>query len=246
MKSFLLLLVFCSCGGLANVREEGFPQALSAKSTPTTRPVNERDFRGAIQDVQDLARALETGCKAYRENLALALHRLGYGPYHPLFRTSLNGFELDQIDLEAADEFKMGAFAFSLKTAGQRLNPDPFEKWVQVQKRLDTFEKTLDAARGIVTRADIYALNSPENIPREVFLKLRKQWLAAVTHANDAYQHALAVRAVLDENGELVPAPESFRFIYDGGKYGVICLFGQCADQPVGVIDEANRIPPIH
>jgi hypothetical protein len=245
--SSLIALLVCSRPGFAFVPEEGLPQASNEKLMAThAEPVTELDFRSAILRVQDLAWGLETGCKAYRQNLDLALHKLGYGPYHPLFRTSLNGFDLDQIDLEAADEFKMGSFAFSLKSSGQTLTPDPFEQWVQVQRRLDTFEKTLDGARRVVTRAGIYAFNSKDNIPREVFVKLRKQWLAAVAHATEAYEHALAVRAVLDDDGEMVPAPESFRFIYDGGKYGVICLFGQCSDQSIGSINDASRVPPIH
>jgi len=237
----LLMISFCFGSSFAFVREEGSPQ-----TRPQIQAVSEADFRSAIQSVQDLARGLETGCKTYREKLDLALQKLGYGPYHPLFRTSLNGFELDQIDLEAADEFKMGSFVFSLKSSGQPLAPDPFDTWAQVQKRLDSFESTLDSARKVVTHADVYAFNSSGNIPREVFQKLKERWRVAVTQATQAYEHALAVRAVLYEDGEMVPAPETFRFIYGGGKYAVICLFGQCTGQSLGSIGEINRIPPIH
>lgn len=231
----LLLFTFCFRSCFALVAEDG---------PPLSSPVSEAELRSAIESVEELDRGLETGCKAYRESLNVALHKLGYGPYHPLFRTSLNGFEQDQIDLEAADEFKMGSFAFSLKTSGQPLTPDPFNEWAQVQNRLDRFEATVDSARKVVTRADIYVFKSTDNTPREVFQKLKKRWRAAVAHANQAYEHALAVRAVLYDAGEMVPAPETFRFIYEGGKYAVICLFGQCPDQSIGNMGEWNKIPP--
>jgi hypothetical protein len=186
------------------------------------RPVSEADLRDAIQRVEELARDLEAGPKTYREHLQTALHKLGYSRYHPLFRTNLNGFEQSQIDLEDADEFRMGAFAFSLKSGGQPLNPDPFDDWVEVQKGIERFEPAMDEARKAVARAGTIAVNSTGNIRLEVFQKLRKRWSAAVVKAMQAYEHALAVRAVVFSDGKMVPAPETFRFIYDGGRYAVV------------------------
>jgi hypothetical protein len=195
---------------------------LSAAPEPATRAVSEAELDGAIQRVEQLARDLEAGPKTYSEHLHRALYKLGYGPYDPLFRTSLNGFEQDQIDLDDADEFKMGSFAFSLKSAGQSLNPDPFYDWLDVQKLLESFEPTLEQARTVVARAGIMAVHSDRNIRLEAFHKLRKRWRAALAQAMQAYEHALAIRAVLFSDGQMVPAPQAFRLILDGGRYAVV------------------------
>lgn len=194
----------------------------AATPEPATRAVSEADLDGAIQRVERLARDLEAGPKTYSEHLHRALYKLGYGRNDPLFRTSLNGFEQDQIDLDDADEFKMGAFAFSLKSAGQALNPDPFNDWPDVQKLLESFERTLEEARTVVARAGILSVHSDRNIRLETFQKLRKRWSAAVVQAMQAYEHALAIRAVLFSDGQMVPAPQTFRLILDGGRYAVI------------------------
>jgi hypothetical protein len=189
---------------------------------PATRAVSEADLDGAIQRVEQLARDLETGPKTYSVHLHRALYKLGYGRNDPLFRTSLNGFEQDQIDLDDADEFKMGAFAFSLKRAGQALNPDPFDDWLDVQKLIEAFEPTLEQSRTVMARAGIIVLHSDRNIRLDAFQKLRKRWSAAVFQAMQAYEHAMAIRAVLFSDGEMVPAPQNFRLILDGGRYAVI------------------------
>ena len=194
----------------------------AATPQPATEAVSEADLDGAIQRVERLARDLEAGPKTYREHLHAALYKLGYGRHDPLFRTSLNGFEQDQIDLDDADEFKMGLFAFSLKSAGQALNPDPFDDWLDVQKLLESFEPTLEQARTVVARAGLVAVHSDRNIRLEAFHKLRKRWSAAMLQAMQAYEHALAIRAVLFHDGEMVPAPQTFRLILDGGRYAVV------------------------
>lgn len=241
-----VLFLFYDCVSFASVQEEHSSQAPGevspALQTPenTRRPVSEADFLDAIERVEELARDLEAGPKTYREHLQTALYKLGYGRYHPLFRTSLNGFEQDQIDLEDADEFKMGSFAFSLKSAGQPLHPDPFDDWVDVQRLIESFEPTMDDARKVVARAGIIAVNTTGNIRLEVFQKLRKRWSAAVAQAMQAYEHALAIRAVLFSDGEMVPAPETFRLIYDGGRYAVVCVFEACSSQPASNGDKVK------
>ncbi len=194
----------------------------AATPQPAIRAVSEADLDGAVRRVEQLARDLEAGPKTYSEHLHRALYKLGYGRYDPLFRTTLNGFEQDQIDLDDADEFKMGAFAFALKSAGQSLNPDPFNDWLDVQKLLESFEPTLEQARTVVARAGIMAVHSDGNTRPEVFQKLQKRWSVAVVQAMQAYEHALAIRAVLFHDGEMVPAPQTFRLILDGGRYAVV------------------------
>jgi hypothetical protein len=228
--------VFHCCAALALVPAEGstqqpdeFPPALKTPADSVRAP-NESNFLDAIQRVEELAQGLEA--KTYRDHLQEALLRLGYSQYHPLFRTSLNGFERRQINLEDADEYKMGSFAFSLKSSGQVLNPDPFDDWLKVQSRLDTFERTMEGARNVAAHANILALNAAGNMSLEVFRKLSKRWHTAVSKATDAYEHALAVRAVLYSGGELRPAPETFRFVVDGGQYAVVCGFGVCNSPP--------------
>ena len=228
--------VFLFCAALVLVPAEGSTQqpdeVAPALKTPadSVRAPNEVDFLDAIQRVEELAQGLEA--RAYRDHLQEALLKLGYSRYHPLFRTSLNGFERRQINLEDADEYKMGSFAFSLKSAGQVLSPDPFDDWLKVQSRLDTFERTMEGARNVVAHANILAVNTTGNMSLEVFRKLSKRWRTAVGKATDAYEHALAVRAVLYSDGELRPAPETFRFIIDGGPYALVCGFGVCNSPP--------------
>jgi hypothetical protein len=226
-----LLFVFHCCRTFALVPGEGLPQE-PKEVVPDLRKSSEADFRDAIQRVEDLAQVLEA--RTYREHLQEALHKLGYGPYHPLFRTSLNGFEQHQIDLEAADEFKMGSFAFLLKSEGQVLSPDPFDDWLKVQKRLEIFEPAMEGARNAVARTGILAANATGNMPVEVFRKLSKRWRAAEVRATSAYEHALAVRAVLYSDGELTLAPQTFRLVLDGGQYAVVCVSGACTSQPAG------------
>jgi hypothetical protein len=231
-----LLLVFLCCGTFIPLSAEGFPQAPSAVDanfkTPTgsERHLTESDLREAIQRVEELAKALEA--RTYRQHLREALSNLGYGLHHPLFRTSLNGFEQRQIDLEDADEFKMGSFAFSLRSGGQPLRPDPFDDWLEVQLQLEAFEPTLDRARRIVAGTSILAANTTANIPFDVFRKLSKRWRSAVVKATDAYENALAIRAVQYVDGQFAPAPQTLKFILYGGQYAIVCPMGECASLP--------------
>lgn len=253
-ESTLLVLVFLlQCGvSFALVWGEEPSQAAGEvvsthrPSEQTRQPASEADFQAQVQHVEQLARSLEAGLKTYRQHLQTAMQQQGYGLHHPLFRTHINGFEQDQIDLEDADDYKRGLFAFSLKNAGQPLEPDPFGDWVEVQKWLDSFEATMDDANRVVARAHILVANSTENIPRDTFQKLRKRWQAAAGQATDAYEHAMAVRAVQYIDGETVPAPETFRYIYGGGRYVVICGFVVCSPQSATNADELNKIPVRH
>ena len=175
-----------------------------------------------------------------------ALWHQGYGPYHPLFRTSLNGFEQDQIDLEDLDSFKMGVFAYRLKGVGTLLDPDPFVDWKEVQNSLAEFEVKIDNARRVMARSNTFDAHSSQNIPPGVLLHLRRHWLIAVEQATDAYQHALAVRAVDFKEGEIVPAAATVRRIFGGGRYGVICAFDACTSQQTTHDGEISRVPLVH
>lgn len=244
---FGLVFVLRCCVSFALVQGED-PLQTPGDVSPTQRtpesigqPAGEADLRDAVQRAEELARDLEAGLKTYREHLKTVLYRLGYGPYHPLFRTRLNGFEQDQIDLEDLDAFKMGLFAFTLKSAGVRLDPDPFADWAELQKRLESFEPTMHAARRVVTQAGIFAVDSEANTSQEVFQKLRKRWRRAVRQATETYGHAIAVRPVLFEDGEMVPAPASVRYIPGGGRYAVVCAFGVCTSGPTN--SDVNRVP---
>ncbi len=248
--SSLLGVVFILhfCASFATARADNPPEApgdaasIHSASDQTRKPASEADFRQEVQHVEQLAQGLAGGIKTYHEHLQSAMQKQGYGPYHPLFRTHVNGFQLDQIDLEDADEYRRGSFAFSLKTAGQSLDPDPFGDWAAVQKWLDGFEATMENARIVMARADLYAANSTENIPREAFQQLRKRWREVALQASQAYDHAIAIRAVLYIGGEPVPVPQSYRFISGAGRYGVICAFGVCSPQTAAT-DEVNNVP---
>lgn len=249
---FGLVFILHCCVSSALVREDNPSQAPGdvasgyTGSDQTRKPASEADFRGEILRVEQLARGLEGGLKAYHEHLQAAMQKQGYGPYHPLFRTHVNGFQLDQIDLEDADEYRRGSFALSLKSAGQPLDPDPFGDWVAVQNWLDRFEATMDNARIVMARADLFVANSTENIPREVFQQLRKRWRTAAGQASEAYEHAMAVRAVLYLDGETIPVPQSYRFIRGGGRYAVACAFGVCSSQPAAATNEVENVPMRH
>ena len=236
MKPLLLaLMIFSPAAGPA----QGF-----AQPAPAAEPATEAEFRDAVQQTEQLARGLQIGLKRYRNNLLEALRQQGYGPYHPLFRTSLNGFQQNQIDLEDLDEFKMGQLAFTLQNAGTSLKPDPFTEWMEVQNWLARYETTMDDARSVVARTNIFVAHSRQNIPLEVFQKLRKRWRTAVQQATGAYEHATAVRAVQFEDGAMVPAPANVRFIPGGGQYAVICGFNSCASHPASDRGAVRRIGP--
>jgi hypothetical protein len=247
----LLFILHCSVS-FAFVQEDspsdapGDVTSAQSASDQTTKPASEAGFREEVQRVEQLACGLQGGLKAYHEHLQAAMQKQGYGPYHPLFRTHINGFEMDQIDLEDADEYKRGSFALSLRSSGQMLDPDPFGDWMAVQNWLDSFEATMNKARIMMARADIVVAHSTENIPPEVFRQLQKRWRAVADQAAEAYDHAMAARAVLYADGETVPAPQSCRFLRGGGRYAVICAFGVCRPQPAGGTDETGNAPVQH
>ncbi len=231
LRAFAIVL----CGTLVRFPAESSPQLPGDLSrrlrtlADEQKPVSEAELRNAIQRVEQLAESLQT--RTYREELRDALRKLGYGEHDPLFRTSLNGFEEREIDLDDADEFKRGAFAFGLRSAGHVLSPDPFDGWIEVQKQIDAFEPTMAGARRIVARGSVLAADTAGSIPLDVFRKLSKRWRAAVSRATEAYEHALAIRAVEYNDGELIPAQQSFRYIFDGGRYAVICAMDACSSQ---------------
>lgn len=212
--------------------------SVSSYSQPSRRwaeidkPATEAELRTAIEDIGRLAHDLQTGLKRYRDHLLAALAQEGYGPYHPLFRTSLNGFEQDQIDLDDFDEFKMGEFAHSLQEMGTVLAPDPFADWREVQRNLVQFEARLNNAWRVVARSNIFEAQSDRNISRQSLRKLQKRWAATETQAINAHDHAMAVRAVEFQNGEAVSVPANVRRIFGGARYAVICAFSVCTSQP--------------
>lgn len=221
----VLLLVFSAAS------HSGFALP-KTESSPSDTPATEAEMREAVRDVEQLTQTLQLGLKKYRQHLEAALYRQGYGVYHPLFRTSLNGFEQDQIDLDDLDEYKMGRFAFELTSAGITLNPDPFHDWSEIQKSLASFESRLNEARTVIARSHIIGPRAERNISRNEWLKLEKRWRSASLQAADLYEHAIAVRAVQFEGGEMVPARPTIRYIVGGGRYGVICGFGVCTSSP--------------
>jgi hypothetical protein len=239
----LLFILHC-CVSIVLAREDNASQAAGdiastgSGSAQTREPASEADFREEVQRVEQLAQGIAGGLKTYHEHLQTAMQKKGFGPYHPLFRTHINGFLIDQIDLEDSDEYKRGSFALSLKTAGQPLDPDPFGDWLAVQKSLDGFEATMDNARMVMARADLFVANGKANIPRDIFQQLRKRWRAAAGQAMDAYDHATAIRAVFYIDGKTVHAPQSYRFIRGGVRYGVMCAFGVCSPQSAEANDE--------
>ena len=206
------------------------------------RPATEAELRSALADVDQLTRSLQDDLTRYRKHLQVALWRQGYGPYHPLFRTSLNGFEQDQIDLEDLDEFKMGELAYVLQDMGTALSPDPFCDWRKVQKSLAEFEERMNNARRVVARSNIFLADSDQNIPPGILRQLRKHWLVIEERATAVFEHAMAVRAVEFDDGEIVPMPANVRRIYGGGRYAVICAFSVCTTQP-SAGGEGGRIP---
>ena len=209
-------------------------------------PATEAQLRAAIADIDELARGLQNGLKRYREHLQAAMREQGYGPYHPMFRTSLNGFEQEEIDLEDLDELKMGVFAYTLQDAGTALNPNPFADWREVEKYLADFEIRIDRARSVVARSNILAAHNERNIPPEALRKLRKRWLSTLEQATNTYGHALAVRAVKFENGEMVPAPPKVRRIFERGRYATICGFSVCTSQTTTEGGETRTVPLVH
>jgi hypothetical protein len=208
--------------------------------------VTEAEFRSAVQNAEQLAHGLQAGLKKYGSDLQTGLQRQGYGPHHPLFRTKVNGFEQDQIDLDALDQFKRGRFALRLQRSGVTLEPDPFADWAEVQVWLDSFTAIMDQARSIVVRASVVAANTGEGIPIETYRALKKRWRAASDHVSDAYQQAMAVRAVEVRGGALMPVEATVRMIRGGGRYAVICLFQFCTSQPASPNGEVDRMPTAH
>ncbi len=206
-----------------------FLTALLTAANAGQPAASESELRKAVQSAENLAQELRSGLKSYHDHLVAAMYRLGYTQYNPLFRTNLDGFSENQIDLEALDEFKMGRLAFELRSEGKQLAPDPFLDWAQVQSVVEEFPKTLETARKVVMRADIIDASSTENIPTDTFRKLRNRWRAALREASDSYDHARAVRAVQFENGAMVASPVSIRSIPGASPYAVACGFRMCS-----------------
>ena len=209
------------------------------------KPATEAELRTAIEDVEQLSHDLQSGLKRYRYHLLAALAQEGYGRYHPLFRTSLNGFQQDQIDLDDLDEFKMGEFAYTLQSAGILLDPDPFADWIEIQKRLEIFDTRLNNAWRVVARSNIFVVHNADNIPRDTLRKLRKHWAAILDQVTNAHEHAMAVRAVSFEHGDMLPTPPNVRRLFEGGRYVVICGFDVCTSQPDVHGPEDSRIPQV-
>lgn len=193
------------------------------------QPTSETELRDAVQSAEKLVKELRTDLKNYHEHLLTALYRLGYTQYHPLFRTNLDGFSANEIDLEALDEYKMGRMAFDLLSEGTQLTPDPFSDWAAVQRCMESFQKRVDSARRVVARADVLDASSAGNISSTTYRRLQSRWRAAILGAADLYDHARAIRAVKFENGVMVAAEPNVRAIPGVGPYAVPCVFKTCA-----------------
>jgi hypothetical protein len=191
--------------------------------------VTEAAFREAVEHTEQLGNDLRSTLKIYERDLRAALFHLGYGPHHPIFRTSLNGFYQSDIDLDDLGEFKMGRFAFELRSRGTQLTPDPFVAWAEVQKQLDRFQATMESARRVVTRAHVLDAASDGNIPAEAFRKLTSRWRAVVNRASDAHEHAAAVHPVEFQGGVMVPAEQSIRMYSGGTAFAALCRKSTCA-----------------
>jgi hypothetical protein len=205
-----------------------FPLCCPAQQITEAHPVSEEALRESVAHVEQMSKDLQAGLKTYHQQLLVSMFKLGYGQYHPVFSTRVNGFETRPFNLEDFAEFKMGRLAFDLRSQGTQLVPDPFLVWADVQRLIDDFNDTIDNARRVVVRTSIVDSNSSQNIPDEDFRKLMSRWRAAVKRANDQYEHALAVRAVLYEKGELVPAPPTIKWSSGGTNAATICGFGIC------------------
>lgn len=238
MKPVVLTLTFV----LITARLEGSEER---PSTDTAQSATEAEFRTAVENVEQLARGLQAGVKLYSNDLHTAMQRKGYGPHHPLFRTKVDGFEQDQIDLDSLDQFKMGRFAFGLQSSGVLLEPDPFTAWAEVQMWLDSFTAVMDPARKVVARTSLVAANTSQSVPLETFRALSKRWRAAVQQVVDAYEHAMAVRAVEIREGAMIPVEATVRML-GGGRYAVICAFRICTSQPTNSNGEVQRVPMVH
>lgn len=202
--------------------------ACLAQQITEAHPVSAAAMREAVERVEQITKDLQAGLKTYHQQLLGSMFKLGYGQYHPVFSTRVNGFETRPFDLEDFNEFKMGRLAFDLKSQGTELMPDPFIAWANVQQHLSAFNDILDKARRVVVRTSIVDANSSQNIPDEDFRKLMNRWRAAVKRATDQYEHAIAVRPVQYEKGVMVPSPPSIRWSSGGTNAATICGAGIC------------------
>jgi hypothetical protein len=199
----------------------------------TRQSTNEAELRDAVQTAEKFSRDLRTELKRYHEHLLTALYRLGLGEHHPLFRTNIDGFSTDEIDLEALDEYKMGRVAYQLKSDGAKLEPDPFADWAEVQNLMDDFRVTMDHARHVVASADVmdvrHGVGSAGNLAPGTYKKLLNRWRAANITASEAYDQAKAIRAVRFEDGIMVAAEPNVLAIPGAGPYVRACAFKVCS-----------------
>lgn len=175
-----------------------------AQNPTPAAPVTEAEFRGAINQVEELARSLDQEIKIYREHLKAAMEKYGSGFYDPALRQKLAGFAADiqSGDPDQTENMRMIIFASLLKTAGVHLDPDPLRDWGEIQKHLDDFQNTVDNARLVVTRGNIFVAGSTENIPLKELRKLTKQWHEALKHAEKQRAQAESIRPVNLKPGE--------------------------------------------
>jgi hypothetical protein len=193
--------------------------ATTGATAQTAQPATETEFREAVQQAEEIARGLRSELRRYRGALRRAMRRQGYGPYRSLFRSSINGFAEDHGDLDSSDELKMGRFAFTLKTEGTELDPDPFPAWLKVQNWITRYETTMDAWRDVIVRGHLVTAHAEQNIPLLTYKQLNKRWRNAEQRALEGYERAVAVRPVYFEDGVMVPAEVNPRSIPGFGAH---------------------------
>ena len=230
-----LVLMAPSFAGVAIVQEHHsslepgeapVAQTAQGKNSNTSQPVTEADVLNAIKDVDDLARGLQKGLDAYREHLKKAMEIYGRGLYDPAYSRRLAGFgeDIQTGDLGQTEKVKMAVFASMMRTAGVRLDPDPFRDWADVQDRLDSYQATIDKARDLMAQTNFYVSKSRDNIPPKVLRKLRSQWWAAAERAEKERDRVQTAGPTLLKPGEtfaaLATAGRSLHFNFFRIEFG--------------------------
>ena len=158
--------------------------------------VTEAEIRDALKDVEELATHLQYELRSFQERLKQARERYGRGFSDPAYKQRLAGFDLDiqTGDVDETEKMKAALFAAMMNTAGVRLDPDPFRHWAEIERDLARYDGFIGKARDLMAQANVFNVNSEENISSKALRKLKSQWLAALQLAEKQRQRAEAAR----------------------------------------------------
>ncbi len=144
-----------------------------------------------IQAVETLAQDYEECIQRYHKHLEQALTNYAGGFQDPL-HGKLEGFgqEIQTGDSEQTRQMKLAAFGSIVVTAGIHYDPDPLRDLEELQKLVDSYQKTIETARDAKSLTATIAWGDPEPISTKDYRDLTRRLRTAEQHAEAARARA--------------------------------------------------------